>query len=296
MKWSKIIDYNDANNMLQGNMFKFQVTTTRRDNSGNTYNFTHNFDIPDFMVRTWYGDRKVNKNNKTLFKNDPTIYFAIWYSRLAKVLENYKYQIQALVESSELYYNPLYNVDGVEVVTEDMAKRERNVTNDFGNNTPYTTSTQYGQDTNTMKYGNNALYSDTVQYGEVTTTEKTSPFDETSAQYPQGSTTTGTHTDTTTHNPHTDVNERSMHTDTATFNPHTDVNERSQHTDTTTFNPHTDKEKIADDAYKNTITTKRAGNIGVTKSTDLIESYRNVAIEYYRPVLDLLMSFLSEGY
>lgn len=317
MKWSKIIDYNDANNMLQGNMFKFQVSTTRKDNEGNTYNFIHNFDIPDFMVRTWYGDRKVNKNNKHLFKNDPTIYFAIWYSRLSKVLENYKYQIQAFVESSELYYNPLYNVDGVEVVTEDMAKRERNVTNDFGNSTPYTTSTQYGQDTNTMKYGNNAsytqsmqygqdtntmkygnnaLYSDTVQYGEVTTTEKTSPFDETSAQYPQGSTTTGTHTDTTTHNPHTDVNERSQHTDTATFNPHTDVNERSQHTDTTTYNPHTDKEKIADDAYKNTITTKRSGNIGVTKSTDLIESYRNVAIEYYRPVLDLLMSFLSEGY
>jgi hypothetical protein len=27
-----------------------------------------------------------------------------------------------------------------------------------------------------------------------------------------------------------------------------------------------------------------------------VESYRNVAIEYYRPVLDLLMSFFSEGY
>ena len=111
MKWSKIIDYNNTNNMLQGNMFKFQVMTTRKDTEGNTYNFIHNFDIPDFMVKTWYGDRKVNKNNKTLFKTDPTIYFAIWYSRLAKVLENYKYQIQALVESSELYYNPLYNVD-----------------------------------------------------------------------------------------------------------------------------------------------------------------------------------------
>jgi hypothetical protein len=67
MKWSKIIDYNNTNNMLQGNMFKFQVMTTRKDTEGNTYNFIHNFDIPDFMVNTWYGDRKVNKNNKKLF-------------------------------------------------------------------------------------------------------------------------------------------------------------------------------------------------------------------------------------
>lgn len=276
LKWSKIIDLRDA---FPNNIFKFTTSYTKTLEDGTTKTFTYNIDIPDMFAKIYCGDKKVSKVLKQMYDDDSVHFITSGLPAVVStVAENFQYQIGAIIESNTLYFNPLWNVDGTEKVTEDRAKRERNVTNDYGNNTPYTLSIQYGKDTNTAKYGNNATYTETLQYGETTDTHKTNPFNDSTTDYT------------------TDKEISATHTDTTTYNPHTDVNERDQHTDTTTYNPHTDKEKVADDAFKDVITTERHGNIGVTKSTELLRDARELPTEMYAPILDFMMKYLSRGY
>ena len=276
LKWKQLI--NEHQGALH-NVFYFTTTYQKTLEDGSTKTYTFLVDIPDLFAAIHSGDKKVSKIIKELYYEDPVQFISTDLSNVIQtVADNFKYQIGAIIESNTLYFNPLWNVDGTEKVTEDRAKRERNVTNDYGNNTPYTLSIQYGKDTNTAKYGNNTSYTESLQYGETTDTHKTNPFNDSNNDYT------------------TDKDISATHTDTTTYNPHTDVSERDQHTDTTTYNPHTDKEKVADDAFKDIITTERHGNIGVTKSTELLRDARELPTELHAPILDLLMKYLSRGY
>ena len=276
LKWKTLIDEHDP---LPNNVFNFTTSYTKTLEDGSTKSFSFVVDIPDLFAKVYCGNRKVSKVIKTMYENDPVTFIASSLPNIVQmVANNFQYQIGALIESNTLYFNPLWNVDGTEKITEDRAKREHNTENKYGDGVSYTTSIQYGTDTNTMKYGNNTQYTEEMQYGIDENTHKTNPFNDSDNAY------------------ETDVESRAQHTDTRTFNPHTDVSERSQHTDTTTINPHIDKAHNEDLAYKDTITTERHGNIGVTKSTELLKDYREMPAEMWAPILDMLMKYLSRGY
>lgn len=292
-----------ANNLLANNLFFFNFSVVKTQEDGTPKTTSYVIDIPDIYATMYCGERKTNSYIDGVFADD-TLTDAQKYGRIATILsqirDSCKYKWGALIDSLTLYFNPLWNVDGVEVTTEDVKKRTRDITDKFGNETPYTTSTEYGKDTNTIKHGNNASYTESMQYGLDETTH-----------------TTGTHTDVTTHktNPFNDSNtlystgqdelaittyddkdSRAIHTDTATYNPHTDVNERDLHTDTTTYNPHADTHKIEDAAHKDEITIERHGNIGVTKSTELLRDARELAADYYPIILNDVLKYISVGW
>lgn len=340
MKWKKIIE----NSTLNHPIFQSSLSYSKTDEDGNPVNYNYTVSIPDTFANMVSGQKKVPKWLKKDYENyealqDLATFYTFLTLYVTTVAQNFKYKWGALIDSNTLYFNPLWNVDGTEKETQDMAKRERHTQDDYGNNapytesieygtdtltkdfgddTPYTESVQYGIDTNTTKYGNNVSYTESMQYGldetthtngarTETTDHKTNPFNDTGNLYNTSQDVLGTlqyddkdsraiHTDTATFNPHTDVVERSQHTDTTTYNPHTDVETRTQHTDTKTHNPHTDKGTVEDYAHKDIITRERHGNIGVTKSTDLLESYRNLPTEFYTPFLNDWMSILSRGY
>lgn len=292
-----------ANNLLANNLFFFNFSVVKTQEDGTPKTTSYVIDIPDIYATMYCGERKTNSYIDDVFADD-TLTDAQKYGRIATILsqikDSCKYKWGALIDSLTLYFNPLWNVDGVEVTTEDVKKRTRDITDKFGNEVAYTTATEYGKDTNTIKHGNNTTYTETMQYGLDETTH-----------------TTGTHTDVTTHktNPFNDSNtlystgqdelaittyddkdSRAIHTDTATYNPHTDVNERDLHTDTTTYNPHADTHKIEDAAHKDEITIERHGNIGVTKSTELLRDARELAADYYPIILNDVLKYISVGW
>lgn len=298
LKWKTLIDEHDP---LPNNVFYFTTSYTKTLEDGSTKNYSFTVDIPDLFAKIHCGNKKVSKVIKDMYEANPIPFLTTGLPLVVQtVADNFKYQIGALIESNSLYFNPLWNVDGTEKITEDRAKRERNTEDKYGDGVAYTTSVQYGQDTNTMKYGNNTSYTEQMQYGldetthtngarTETTDHKTNPFNDSDTLYNTSEDVLGTVQ-------YDDKDSRAIHTDTATYNPHTDVSERSQHTDTTTINPHIDKGHIEDLAFKDVITHERHGNIGVTKSTELLRDYRELPTELHAPILDLLMKYLSRGY
>ena len=216
--------------------------------------------------------------------------------------------------------------------TESVQHGQKETTTAFGNNTAYTETIQYGQDeTSHLHAAHDEIRTKETNpfndSGSQYTTDKET--DSLPAAYTDKDT-RSLHTDTTTHNPHADKETIGQYTDTTTYNPHSDKETLDQYTDTTTYNPHADKhttgqhtdtstynphedlvtsEEATDTtnlgerkditeayAYKDFITTERTGNIGVTKSTELLEDYRNLPTEFYAPILDMLMTYLSRGY
>lgn len=299
MKLREILE----NNILATNLFFFTFSVAKKKEDGTTTTSNYTIDIPDIYALMSYGNYKINDYIQEVFE-DETLTDVQKYGRLRTILNDLmgslQYKWAALIDSLTLYYNPLWNVDGVEITTEDIKKRTRDITDKFGNEASYTTETEYGKDTNTIKHGNNESYSETMEYGLDETTH-----------------TTGTHTDVTTHktNPFNDSNtlystgqdelaitqyddkdSRALHKDTATYDPHTDVTERDLHTDTVTYNPHADTHKIEDAAHKDEITKERHGNIGVTKSTELLRDSRELAVDYYPIIMKDILKYISVGY
>ena len=299
MKLKEILE----NNILATNLFFFAFSIVKKKEDGTTTTSSYTIDIPDIYALMSYGNYKVNDYIQEVFEDD-TLTDAQKYGRFALILsqleESLKYKWGALIDSLTLYYNPLWNVDGVEITTEDIKKRQRDITDKFGNELAYTTQTQYGKDTNTIKHGNNQSYTEQMQYGldETThttgthtdvTTHKTNPFNDSDTLYETGQ-------DELAITQYDDKDSRALHTDTATYNPHTDVTERDLHTDTVTYNPHADTHKIEDAAHKDEITKERHGNIGVTKSTELLRDARELAVDYYPIIMKDILKYISVGY
>lgn len=299
MKLREILE----NNILATNLFFFSFSVTKKKEDGTATTSSYTIDIPDIYALMSYGNYKVNDYIQEVFE-DESMPDAQKYGRLALILsqleESLKYKWAALIDSLTLYYNPLWNVDGKEITTEDIKKRTRDITDKFGNENQYTTQTQYGKDTNTIKHGNNTTYTETMQYGldETThttgthtdvTTHKTNPFNDSQTLYSTGQ-------DELAITTYDDKDSRAIHTDTATYNPHTDVTERDIHTDTVTYNPHADTHKIEDAAHKDEITKERHGNIGVTKSTELLRDSRELAVDYYPIIMKDILKYISCGY
>ena len=299
MKLREILE----NNILSTNLFFFAFSIVKKKEDGTTTTSSYTIDIPDIYALMSYGNYKVNDYIQEVFEDD-SMSDAQKYGRFVLILsqleESLKYKWAALIDSLTLYYNPLWNVDGVEITTEDIKKRQREITDKFGNEAAYTTETEYGKDTNTIKHGNNQSYTEQMQYGldetihttgthTDVTTHKTNPFNDSDALYETGQ-------DELAITQYDDKDSRALHTDTATYEPHTDVTERDLHTDTVTYNPHADTHKIEDAAHKDEITKERHGNIGVTKSTELLRDSRELAVDYYPIIMKDILKYISCGY
>lgn len=312
MRWKTIL----KNTTLQSNIFNFTVAYTKTKEDGTLVSYNFNVNIPDIFVRMRCGERRVSEYVEELYMNaqeagDMSLFYASLILLIGSIKDNFLYKWGALLDANRLYFNPLWNVDGSEKVTEDIAKREKHFTkgeqeDELVKGQQEDTFTR-GERKNTQKFGNNSPYSSTVEYGldevthtsgerDETTKRKTNPFNDSDTAY-------DTEQNKFTTEEVEDVDSRAIHTDTTTFNPHTDVftddeaedtNLQGQRTDTTTLG---EREDITEDyAHKDVTTTERHGNIGVTKSTELLKDYMDLPAEMFAPILDDLMSYLSEGY
>ena len=154
-----------------------------------------------------------------------------------------------------LDYNPLYNVDGLTTRTygatqDTMAYGKDKTTNKYAQQQD---TNQYGATTDTHEYG---ATSQTVGQHTNTDTDYSVAYNDTTEKE-TGKSTHLNEAVTTSELLHTDTDSSLQHTDTLTKAAHDDILERDAHTDTRSTIQHTDTEL-------------RQGNIGVTKSTDLL--------------------------
>ena len=156
-----------------------------------------------------------------------------------------------------LDYNPLYNVDGLTTYTHGAQSE----TYSYGKDK---TTTQFGATQDTAQYG---ATQDTTEYGATsdtigthtdTSTEYAVSYDS-ATEKEKGKTSNVIGSQTNTSLLHTDVASSIQHTDTMSSLTHTDTNERDARTDGKSSLQYIDTEL-------------RQGNIGTTKSTDLLES------------------------
>lgn len=155
----------------------------------------------------------------------------------------HKEQLNRLYDINNLEYNPLYNVDAVETTTYGRTNKTdtfgvHKTDNDFG-------STQ--TDRTTQGYNVDTVLGET----NVTTTNNVSGFNE-------GSLVEDNNTNTSSE----EVLNRT------TYNPQSEQLTTESFTNTTTSNQHIDT--YVEDEH--TVTLDRRGNIGTTKSTDLVQS------------------------
>lgn len=190
-----------------------------------------------------YSDRIINR----FVERNDFASLLLWVQKKIKlnVLTNiYKYS--RLYETTILEYNPLWNVDGTEV-REIYREKDGSNTRTFLNTD---TMTYAGSHTNT-KTGNET----NVDSGSMVTTKAVTTFDD--------STFRDTERTTDTPNQKTNTHTYNNVTDTETFTNRADTN---AHTGTIG--------DVSDEGESTTETLTRQGNIGVTKSTELIDSQR----------------------
>ena len=299
------------NNLLATNLFYFAFSVAKTQEDGTTKTTSYVIDIPDIFATMYCGERKTNDYISDVFADD-TLSDVQKYGRIAAILsqikESCKYKWGALIDSLTLYYNPLWNVDGTEKTTRDYGIDKTTFvggsqTNSTQHGQQQNTmvygqdqqSMQYGQETNTLQHG---AATDSVQYGahETERTHKTNPFNDSDTLYSTDVDieNSKTHTDTTTRGTYTDTETRNTKTDTQTRNTHTDTNTLATYTDTDTIGAKTDSNTR--DARKDTETTERHGNIGVTKSTELLKDARELAVDYYPIILNDVLKYISVGW
>lgn len=283
MKIKKVID----NNTTANNLFTFSFTHT--DDKGT---YTHNINVSDIIAKMRYGDRKVNKYLEHIIDvvmpaHFYTIDFPNVLNELGKV---YAYKWHSLLYTESLYYNPLFNVDGVEVTRTDLGQRQN--TDNYGQDK---TTNAYAKDKNTNTIGateNTQEYAqdkttNVLGKGKTTDTLKTNPYNDSSVEY-----TTNLNTSET--DSKTDSTTRDAHTDTFKSKAHTDTIERDARTDTVTRDDRTDIHTTL--AVTDTVTYTRQGNIGVTKTQELIHATIDLDFEPIYIILDDIMKNITRGY
>lgn len=347
MRYRTIFDDATAQSQTVFN-FTFNVSKIKED--GNTVTKSYTVNIPNDYAWQYCGRKKANDLVKAVYKNETTTAaqkLQRFKQILQPVIDSNRFKWAALIDSMELYFNPLWNVDGTEETTSNMAKRkttetlgEREDENVYGatevtdNIGAKEDSVTHGQQDEEMKFGNGSSYYDEIQYGatkqtlsygedettdsfgarEKTSEHKVKPFNDTDGYKDTDKTIEGdeaatdihtraeredevssiTHTDRNTHGAHSDRKISEEYEDIMSYGSQENKRESKSHTDTLTRG---EQENITEqDAYIDVVTVKRQGNIGVTKSTDLLDSYRQLMTDIYPIILDDIMKIVSRGY
>lgn len=180
-------------------------------------------------------------------------------------------------------YEPLWNVDGTVVTTYGETENTKvmgatQATDVFGNTSE---TTQYGQKQRTDVMGATQTTdvfgntSETLGSHTDTTTQHARSYSSATTVEPESEDTVyGSQTNTSV--AHTDTHSDIAHTDTHTDAQSSDTKTATSHTDTHSEIAHTD----VDTGAEHVDTERRTGNIGVTKSTELIESEYKLRLTY----------------
>ena len=268
----------------------------------------------DDLLWLYYPDRTVFFKDRFPFNpNDPenaadiAACIASIQRSFAIFLKSKDYTYSKLYETTILEYNPLYNVDGTEIEDRVLLQGGNNEHKLSGTDTTAYSGTEANtlSGTDTLAYsGSEAVaktgYDSDVGSGTDTNTTSEATFDSAGAfknkeKVAMGKGATDTHnynsTDTTSFTDREDSTTYGK-TDTKSFEDRADSITYGK-TDTKTFNERedsvtygrtdTETRNLHDDEH---IERRRFGNIGVTKSTDLIDSQRNtVLFDFYKKVV-----------
>lgn len=192
----------------------------------------------------------------------------VYYCLLAN-----QYKLQGLYETTQFEYNPLWNVDGTTTTERDSKTDDTNTTKNTGSNTTTIKSTDTDDKTtaNTTKTedvtdktvnvssSNTSEVSDTLYLREKTTTEDTSTYDSTVKD---------------------DTTEKETYVKDST---NTETIDTSQNDD-------------RDIIFHEKVTETRQGNIGVTKTTDLIASQRDIVdFDFLSVLCHMIVNCLTVG-
>lgn len=294
------------NNLL----FDSYLTAFYPDIEGNESNFLTDYNTGHvYLDKAFvhkFGERVIDLEAETI-ANAITEFRGIISGVTLLNLQNWARLYYAL----SLDYNPLYNVDGTTTYTHgatsetySFGKDKTTIVNGATQDTMHYGATQdtiqYGATEDTVQYG---ATRDTMQYGATQTTKEYGATSDTVGEHTDtdtsysvsfdGSTEKETgkvshsigsqtntsllHTDTESELIHTDTSSSIIHSDVTSSIIHSDVTSAIQHTDTASSIQHTDtNERDARTDGKTTLsytdTEVRRGNIGVTKSTDLLDS------------------------
>ena len=215
--------------------------------------YTTNSQILDSKILRKFGEQKISFDKDLTDSEIMTEYNVEIQGIVFSHLNDWAKMFSAMIKD----YEPLWNVDG-------------------------TVKTTYGATKDTMKYGQTQL---TMQHGATQLTMQHGAQDN-SDIYAQRTNTEGGGTDThnTYKTTYPDATERKTDkgedviaqrtntlgggTDRHTTTQYSDVNSTTQFSDVNTQTQHTDEK----DSIQHIDTEERTGNIGVTKSTDLVES------------------------
>ena len=208
-------------------------------------------------------DEELEGTNDTLTKSNIT-------NEITNCLYAHREQLNRIYKINNLEYNPLYNVDGTTTTTSEIGER---------------------LETNTIGEQNN-----TTTIGAL---QVTSNLGEQNNSDTEGI----RHTETT--NKATGYNGNTMMDDNKTINDTNEVNNSSvigAREDITSTSEHINKNKIdaktdtiKHNAYTDKVTEVRQGNIGVTKSTDLIQSQYDTwkNIDFWNLLYSLIISSVT---
>ena len=291
-------------------LFDTFLNTYYPEISGNESNFLTDYASAhayyDKAFSTKYGNRQIDLESDTV--SDAISEFRAIMSGVTLInLSNWARLYYAL----SIDYNPLYNVDGLTTrtygATEDtnaygIDKTTLNYASVQNTNLYGATqdTTQYGATQDTTQYG---ATQDTTQYGATSNTKEYGATSETKGAQSNTDTaysvsydsateketgktshsigaqtnTTLLHTDTDSTTQHSDITSSLTHSDVVSSTTHSDVVSSIQHTDTLTQGAHIDtntRDARTDrhSSIQHIDTELKQGNIGVTKSTDLLDA------------------------
>ncbi|MCM1265077.1 MAG: hypothetical protein NC200_02665 [Candidatus Gastranaerophilales bacterium] len=238
-----------------------------------------------------------------LHYRDMTLSYALQWNNIEKsyeflmkfttiFLRSRVYTLEKLYETTQLEYNPLWNVDGIEITERNYKSDNANTINRTVINNENSTETRdlKNSDTSTNKVVDTNTTTDNLTEKNIITadeTNTTSVTSETSATlYLQEQVVTDkseSDTKTNTGTRKVDSTEDTTYSDNTTETGTLDVDRKTNETSDVNDN------RIINDSEK--ITYTRTGNIGVTKSTDLIDSQREtVKFDYLEEVCHMLIS------
>jgi len=247
--------------------------------------------------------------NKLVEKDDFISLLNFVQKKIKLYLYTNEYKVSNLYDTTQFEYNPLWNVDGTETreLSREITGEDTDTFNetntlartgsDTTSNSGYNELVKSGNDTTTnsgytelVKTGNdstsNSGYDEVVKSGSNTvTTSKTtmnsSTFYDTEKTVEQPNLTERTNLNSTNQTTHNTTDRNNVNTSSQTAYNTTDRNNLNSSEQTSYNSTNTDSHTGTVSNEKSntetlTETTTRQGNIGVTKTTELIESQRQI--------------------
>ena len=281
----------------------------------------------DRNVARKYGERGIEVDYDTTIAEASADWLQDVNSIVFQHLNDWAKMYSALIKD----YEPLWNVDGTVVTTygetenndqygatqkttqygatqDTMQHGAKTVTDTFGATQD---TMQYGATQDTTQYGATSV---TTEYGATSATQGggTDTHNHYERSYPDGTNiktqydediiasrtnTTTQHSDTVNGTLHSDVESSIQHSDVASSTQHIDTHGTAQYSDVASSIQHSDIESALLHSDKHTSeehvdTERRTGNIGVTKSTELVESEEKLRIKYN--FFDIIFKFMMK--